>query len=55
LYKDLVNGVVLNFSFANKVIGHGNKLPGKVINVSSINSLKIELDKYLRAREGINE
>jgi len=50
LYKDRVNSDILKFSFANRIIEHWNKLPEKVYNVKSINSLKNKWDKYLRAK-----
>ena len=52
LDKDRVNTDELKFIFANRMIEHWNKLPGKVISVNSSNPSKINLDKYLRANEG---
>jgi len=53
LYKDIVNRDVLKYSFANWAIEQWNKLLEKVI--SSINSFKNKIYKYLREKYGVNK
>ena len=48
LNKDRVNGDVLKYSFANRVIEQWNRLPEEVISANSINKFKNKVDKYLK-------
>ena len=51
LFKDRVNGDVLKFSFAIRVLEQWNKLPEIVVNINSLNTFKSKLIKFLKANE----
>ena len=55
LYKKRVDLDWGKYVFSNRIIDEWNKLPEKVVSAKDVLSFKIELDKYLRSTEGINE
>ena len=52
LYKDFCKLDVKKYNFANRVINDWNNLSDKVVNATSINSFKSELDHYLACTRG---
>ena len=54
LVKERFNKDVMKYSFSNRVINMWNRLPENVVNCTSINSFKTNVDKIIRKKWGIS-
>ena len=52
LVKERFNKDVMKYSFSNRVINMWNRLPENVVNCTSINSFKTNVDKIIRKNGG---